>query len=101
MINWRERLLEARVEGRSLLTAGERELLRSFKTCLVGEQHERFPEVVHYTFLGVPGLFEIPRPEDLSLRRLGVEVVTCRTVAATEAILDQVEDRVLQLKRGE
>ena len=97
-MTWRERVVRARTRGR--FTAPEKRAAgHSWLTCAVGEQHRQHPDVVIY--LGLDG-----GPQDLNLFLLGgggdgfATAVSQDDFGRADEILDQIEDRVLQLKRG-
>ena len=110
MTTWRERVAEARARGkfdhRDLVDAG------LWATCAVGEQHAALPSVVVYAHdepvdgvllsLGgyhgrLPdGSFDLFAEGDRFLR-----AISDNDFAMADRCLDQIEDRVLQLKRGE
>ncbi len=96
-MTWRERIAAARDRGR--FTKRETKLAESWHTCAIGEQHQQLPDVVVY----MPDSDKTASPDDPHLCRLGHDFY--RTVMRgcaddAEALLDQIEDRVLQLKRG-
>lgn len=96
-MTWRERLAHARTAG----APTEDDLRRAWawSTCAVGEQHAAAPDVVVY----IPGRYVYVRvPLDPTLSKLGAEftaVVSGNRLSEAEAILDQIDDRVLELKR--
>lgn len=97
MISWRERIQIARQRGS--FTFSEQTSAAMWHTCAVGEQHALHPEVVRYGE-------RWEGPEDYKLTALGSSMVDGFAVAVgrndfnrAEALLDLIEDRVLQLKR--
>jgi hypothetical protein len=108
-MTWRERLVAARERG--AFTDEDRLLAAHWRSCAVGEQHAAMPTVViydrwrHHNPVGCNCnicLF----PADAELVALGGQNGFCGAVlsndfAAAEGSLDAIEDRVLQLKRGE
>lgn len=98
---WRERIAAARVRGR--FTAADIEAAgESWTTCAVGEQWRLHPLVVRMS-----DECECcrPQPYDPDLGRLGggpdgFGMAVChQDIDRAEALLDQIEDRVLTLKR--
>ena len=103
-MTWRERVQAARERGGFLpedrVAAGE------WLTCAVGEHHAQYPDVViyekHWAF-PAPALI----PADFALNVLGGNGSHCGFSDAVgrndfdlaEQLLDQIEDRVLCLKR--
>lgn len=92
MINWRERIAEKLARKEFEWNEEESDALGHFETCLVGEQHMKHPEVVLYAFKG---------PVDHVLLGLGLSPSIFIGPQTAERVLDKIEDRVLQLKRGE
>ena len=86
--------MAAKALGR--FTVEDFDAAEDFRTCAVGEQREAHPLVV---------LFKKSRrePRDKTLNALGMafywEAVTRNDAAKADELLDQIEDRVLQLKR--
>jgi hypothetical protein len=98
-MTWRERVAEARERG--AFTEFEKICAQSWSTCAVGEQRTLHPEVV-LTFNGDVS------PRDSNLWNLGCDMdggfawsVRTDNFRDAERLLDAIEDRVLQLKRGE
>ena len=96
METWRERVIAAKARG--TFTRDECSAACSWLTCAVGEQRASLPQVVIY----VNGV----APEDDVLAHLGSDfgtgfawAVSRADFGLAERILDQIEDRVLQLKR--
>ena len=94
MKTWRERLDD---EDYTI------ELARGWTTCAVGEQHAKFPDVVLFSdFCAGLGHRPLAIPEDPILDDLGrdfyLAIAACKKEQA-HAILTQIEDRVLVLKR--
>ena len=96
MMTWRERLAKIR-EGKQDDIAIH--LAGSWSTCAVGEQRQAHPDLIRFID---DTLAEWNRPEDNVLFYLGVrlpELLSEGRVRDAENVLDQVEDRVLELKR--
>lgn len=94
MTTWRERIAVMKAEGRGP-NAEERNLLRDFTTCLVGEQVER-------GVLPPRWILTCRSPFDWSyqaLHNLGLEAVGIDTADALDHQLDRIEDEALRLKR--
>ena len=99
---WRERIVAARERGQ-FTTQDVDDARTSWQTCAVGEQHAAMPFVVLYgeRWSGLSGC----GPVDDTLWRLGGtesgfgRAVQDHQFDAAEELLDQIEDRVLQLKR--
>ena len=95
-MTWRERIADARERG--TFTPQDYSDIGGFLTCAVGEQHARLPEVVVYR----PSRLGFDQPEDEELDRLALDIyraVHADKFTYAESLLDQIEDRVLQLKR--
>ena len=98
-MTWRERIQAG---------DGDARLAQCWAQCAVGEQHEAMPEVVVYALptgaqCGICGTSH-GGPEDVQLYRAGLEfweALELGDLEAAETCLDAIEDRVLQLKRGE
>ena len=98
-MTWRERIVAAR--GRGRFTADDRDKVDKWETCAVGEQHAAHPLVVHVCNKERGGY----SPNDPVLRNLGgvggfCGAVLLDRVDRADVLLDQIEDRVLELKRG-
>lgn len=96
---WRERVNEPTIDSYIQLAV-------DWATCAVGEQHAAYPTVVVYTNCVLPyyGAAHRSQPVDPVLHRLGGEfphALILQNVARANEILDEIEDRVLQLKRGD
>jgi hypothetical protein len=98
MPTWRERVAEWEA-GREITTE-EIALAKSFRTCAVGEQHQKHPDVVVYGGGG--------GPDDEELFQLGggygalegfLGAVRLHDAHKAGRYLDAIEDRVLALKR--
>jgi hypothetical protein len=92
-MTWRERVIKARRREGEFSLAAHR-LVRSWQTCAVGEQAEQHPRVVL-----MDGIW---RPQDDALMTLGLDffrAVDAEDAIEAERLLDQIEDRVLELKR--
>lgn len=107
MKTWREIIAERRALG-GQLTREERRRLHSYDTCLVGEQHLLHPEVVVYApeieRHGAWGRPDVLVPVDDQLYSLGADAFNETgpgDLSKLETYLDQIEERVLQLKREE
>lgn len=109
MPTWRERIVAARERG--AFTGEDLKEVGSWTTCAVGEAHLAHPEVVSYS--DCAGVNHIPDavlgcgcPTDKKLERLGDHLsgfmwaVRLGRMDTAEALLDQIEDRVLELKRA-
>lgn len=97
-MTWRERVAEARERG--TFSPQDKDEVWNWQCCLVGEQHAQHPEVVVYAVVDD----SVPRPLDPVLYDIGnkaVNHVSGDYFDAADAALDAIEDRVLQLKRGE
>jgi hypothetical protein len=97
-MTWRERIVAARAAGR--FTDADQRFAASWMTCAVGEQRHAHPDVV-VALQPDSWVFD---PIDRELYTLGVRfprAVLTHDVDAAERLLDQIEDRVLALKRGE
>lgn len=97
MKTWRERVAEARERGK--FTEVDRIQAYRWASCAVGEQHRLYPLIVRY---------EWDEPRDGQLYTLGLGGSTRKGFAfavdenlfdLADQRLDQIEDRVLQLKR--
>lgn len=101
MTTWRERIVAAQERG---FTWEDRRDARRWATCAVGEQHALHPEVVVY--LPPDGVFTSPYPADPVLLLLGdnhegfCAAVDDQDVDRAAKLLEQIEDRVLELKRA-
>lgn len=80
----------------------------SWTTCAVGEAHRTYPLIVCYSHclnLHENDAFSCGTPGDGQLERMGDHfsgfawAVGTQRIDAAEALLDQIEDRVLELKR--
>ena len=99
-MTWRERVIAARERG--WFTDEDKHLAcNSWTTCAVGEQGRQIPNVATMDYYG--------DPVDSTLWHLGNTLespggfgwaVEHDRVALAEQRLDEIEDRVLQLKRG-
>lgn len=104
-MTWRERTIQAHQRGH--FTDEDKVLAAEWATCSVGEQHEISPLVVVYSRLcQVSDACTAMGPQDLILREFGsyrgfYGAVYHNRVNEAESWLDKIEDRVLQLKRGE
>ena len=97
MGTWRDRVAAAQVRGG--FTEEDREDASRWSTCPVGEQHTGHPMVVVWGN-------GAPWPEDPFLEALGDfrgfdGAVQRDNVAAAWTLLDQIEDRVRQLRRDD
>lgn len=104
-MTWRERIICARTTGR--FTLEDVKMAQSWHTCAVAEQHDMMPHVV------VRHSETEHAPVDPVLAQLGcfetilgmertygfAHAVTMHDVDRAEVLLEQIEDRVLQLKR--
>jgi len=107
MKTWRERVVEARARGR--FTQQDNRDAGKWETCAVGEQARLLPGVVTFR----PMISGIPTslwPADYSLREFGwgadnsggfTDAVHRNDFDQAERMLDAIEDRVLELKRGQ
>src|SRR5688572_8829656 len=96
-MTWRERIVAARERG-SFSWADRQDAIH-WTTCAVGEQHDLHPTVV----VGIDHVFH-GGPADGTLGVLGSlccfqGAVNRDDFDAAELYLDQIEDRVLELKR--
>ena len=96
---WRERIQAAKQRGtftrQDQLDAGCIGSLTAYRLCAVGEQAERY---------GASLIFDYPmeRVSDPILMGLGARfagMVSVNDFARAECLLDQIEDRALELKR--
>jgi hypothetical protein len=95
MAAWRERVSAAALRG--CFTADDAREAKDWATCAVGEQRAAMPGVF------VVDLFT-DSPYDETLFHLGRAFywnVSNNDVNRASDLLDQIEDRVLELKRGE
>ena len=96
MMTWRERLAtipQGMQDDSAIQLAGE------WSTCAVGEQCQAYPGLIRFVDVSRA---EWNRPEDNVLFYLGVklpELLSEGRARAAENVLDQIEDRVLELKR--
>lgn len=92
-VTWRERLAEARSSG---ITNELLQLAVQWTTCAIGEQRRLHPQIV---------VCRIPAcPSDNILWGLGVEFYAAlkeMNVPKADMILDRIEDRIFEMKRGE
>jgi hypothetical protein len=106
-MTWRERIVAARERGD--FTEDDVYKAGSWTTCVVGEVHQAHPLVVRYgecvgTCGGMDGC---GWPLDKTFEVLGddlygfAQAVKVGNVDRAEALLDQIEDRVLELKRAD
>ena len=94
--HWRERAIRIDREGR--MTTEDRLLLHSFRTCIVGEAREQYPELVKVVDT------DIYEPTDPTLRALGIQAWESQRDGHRRPLspfIDRIEDRVLELKREE
>lgn len=101
MKTWRERIVEA--QARRKFTQEDKDLAADWATCAVGEQRLIHPLVVKMP-TNPRGPWWVGRPEDDVLMDLGCadgfyDAVRRHAYRKADRILDQIEDRVLQLKR--
>ena len=101
-MTWRERIEAARERG-AFTWREKADAFSSWLTCGVGEQRVKHPEVVLYVDESENG-----GPVDKRLYVLGGDsqsgfgfAVFHDNFSLAETRLDEIEDRVLQLKRGE
>lgn len=98
---WRDCIVAARERG--YFTAEEKEQAGGWDTCAVGEQRAQHPLVVTYRF---DALSRAGWPADHDLYMLGgvkggfFSAVLTDNIALAERRLDEIEDRVLELKRA-
>jgi hypothetical protein len=96
MTTWRERVLAAK--RRRWFTKGDLTAVAGWSTCAVGEQHAALPQVVLYE----QDQDEISGPVDETLHILGNDfskAVVLNLFDPAMAVLEAIEDRVLELKR--
>ncbi len=96
MTTWRERIVAARERGR--FTDKDCTDSLSWCLCAVGEHHAAHPTIVRYT------RGSRARPKDDRLADWGSrfsEAIYTNNFARAELLLNQIEDRVLTLKREE
>ena len=98
MKTWRERIVEARERG--AFTREDLALWGLGSTCFVGEQRERYGIMFNLEMTGV-GLESLARPEDShhTLQTKILRALSSNDFNEAERLLDQVEDRALELKR--
>ena len=108
-MTWRERIVAARERG-AFTDHDVDDARGSWLTCAIGEQHAAHPDVVVYSdetpyggpvdgvlrTLGGPPWAPLPAPPPPCGFN---EAVVLNAVDLAEDLLDQIEDRVLQLKR--
>lgn len=97
MKTWRERIVEARARGE--FTENDKRDAWSWHTCAVAEQNHRMPGVVVW----VEALGVRARPADQDLREWGSDfpwAVDNDEFDGAEHLLDQIEDRALELRRS-
>jgi len=107
-MTWRERIVAARERGH--FTQADREEATSWTTCAVGEQHRHYPSVVLYSDCREHETTSIGCgcPDDVPLLHFGdnghpagfAYAVSINDFRGAENALDQIEDRVLELKRA-
>ena len=89
--SWRERVIRARERGR--FTEEDRRQAARWSSCAVGEHVRHHPTLIN---------LEYGCPVDVELGRLGTIVfaaVLGNDVPRAEAVLDRIDDRVLEIKR--
>ena len=99
MTSWRERIQAARERG--CFTGEDRIMASGWMTCAVGEQHAAMPSVVVFQHPGTA----LAYPVDDTLEELGCgsgfdSAVNDDDFAKADRLLDLIEDRALELKRG-
>lgn len=103
MKTWRERIAEAR--ERNTFTQEDTAAWVSAKTCMVGEQRERygigFPLCMGLPLDAVPAAYlgRLLPPENNTLQFRILTAIHRNDFDAAESLLDAIEDRALELKR--